>query len=873
MEKKQGFTLIEMILVMGLVLTLGAMAAPQFTDVFDKSKDKADIAQMDQILAAFQMQQGIAFDSHTGHYDMANPKFIDYQSDEEGKRTAVLQSKAAEKALETFLKDALTSPGSAVYMEGVKSARDGKTPTKDDLIYEVAASSSHVWLTHKITFGADLESSVKVRIPGVSILDEPYLQGDLDNGTWFVIGDDDRLRADYVEDYLKKDDHTEKELTEKLKSNAPYKYRTKFKIVTDMIEKEVELPLGGNLDPDDRWITWLPGGVSSVHKILIKPNRELDELDGVEVEAKFNDGGFVKVPDSGLNITLANNSSGKKALEYVLYRFIKPGEETKYMYYQVSLVQENKLDAFILSNESVGGSIKNNITSSDQDKIPGMIRAKDKSGNPHILYYAFTEKDMPNLDDEGEGSGLTKKIIAPVMDFYTGFILNINQSNGEKKNQTYNQYDFLAFHYNESTESTDLVYYKVHGNGKPSEQSRVALDNFQYNHAYTMELDVRKDKTVVVSLFDGADKLLDNIEMQTDNNALRPAIGFYMNQQVTLKNEYARASEEDHLPLIAYESDGNEGPQLVLLGMPKFYPYQTNEDENDSGSDQPDDGDGGNNDDHPVAGQVKFSYDNQNARITLDSVNNNTMEYVWVYDLNYNGNDPVLASEDKFAGTNNESVGCTQSGWLFARDTIDGVGSGDWYKTPWVNLGSIELVSVEARKETNQKIKYEKPFSLPSGFNWMIQKPNKVKAGTSIVINNAVNMKKVPVQAYVFYGDQQVSATVENSFGYHDFNTHEEVFKVWVKIEQVAGINNRIQVKASEACTINYELIKGNGKIDESGKVEIRQLDEYKIMSAKTNVPSFSIEVVDLNGTVLVEEKTFSNKSNKEYIWNGKSWQ
>ncbi len=827
MKTKQGFTLIEMILVMGLVLTLGAMAAPQFTDVFDKSKDKADIAQMDQILAAFQMQQGMVFDNHAGDYDMANPKFIDYQTDDEGNRTAALQSEAAEKALNIFLMDVLTSPGSAVYMEGVKSARDGKMPTKDDLIYKVAASSTHVWLIHKVPFGPDLESNVKVRIPGVKVVEYEYSEGDPVNGTWHIVGDDDRLRADYVEDYLKKDEKRAKQLNEKLKKNLPYKYKTKFRIDTIMEEDLITRDLGENIVFQEDWIIWAPSDFAGIAHDGMKKGPVPDDI---KIEYFFNSS-WNTLGDQAVQLHLP---PGQNA-ELIVFRFIKIGEKTLERKYKIDTVK---------------------YTNNTQDMNEGFIQCMEKNKN-HYFHYKHEGQDQ-YLEGSGSGSEpITEKIMKPAF-FYTGFILNINQTDHEKKDKDYKQYDFLAFHYNEDIEQTELIYYKANGNGNanPIEQDRVALEEFQYNHAYTMELEVTKEKSLYVTLYDDSKTLLSHFQMKTDNNTLRPAIGFYMNQSVKIEEDQtAEAEKGGKLPLVSYTNGGVEGPRFIILKMPEFYPYDsscsqpTNPGGGSSSEADPDsqtDNSGG----HDDLGETKFSiptieYDVENDQAVISSLGQNQLEYQWVYDLNYKGDVPDSSTGGQEYIT---PITLNASGWLYAREVKGTEKSDQWVKMPWVgdDFHKHENYSPNiVMNNTGMEYKYKgEPWD---SFDFKIRKAN----------GNWQDMR-----TYTF--DPKIDMNFEVQIRYNEKNISKRISKIYktsnVKDKQPPTLT--IQVEPHYQYAGNSENIKsGYSKVTITSDEEVKIISEGFNPSKLAKGTAYEYYFTDQKTVTIIAEDCGKNKT------------
>jgi type IV pilus assembly protein PilA len=851
-KRARGFTLIELILVLGLVTTLGALAAPQFTDVFDHSKDKADIAQMDQLLAAFQLEQAPFYEGHNGDYDLLNDENVSYVREDGKIVDTIVDPVKAKETLQAFL-DNVVKPGSDVYMEGAKCVKTEKTHVvkngKQRSVFEAKLTKNNTCL--KIICRADKnESSIGLPLPGLNKpIDDVYSDGEMVNGTWMIIGDDDRLRADYVEDYLKKKDQKTKEkLDEELKKNEPYKYRTTFIIETEMQEKVIHQDPETNIQFGEDWIVWAPKDKNGIAHTGMKKGKSIPEDIGVRYE--FD--GEVGILD-GKTVSLKVQPNGKT--KRIVFWFSKEGEKTLKRAYDLDIPKWNL--PMITVNE-------------------GYIQCKDNN-NPHIFHYRHWGNDE-YVDENSSGtSGNDRTIEYPIKDFYTGFILNINQSEDEKNRKEYINYDFLALHYNESKAKTELMYLEKKGNGNTYTQigDSVELDNFQYNHEYTLELNATKEKAVYVTLYDQNSVLLESKKMDMGNNTLRHSIGYYMNQEILLKDKHAVVKEDEQLPLVSYVNGGSTGPRFILLGMPEFYPYETESETppDDGGGDQnPDPGEPDEPESKP--GLVEFKYDCENRKIELDSKNDNSMEYKWVYNLNYEGDNPNQSDDLKVSGECEDAglVSCMASGWLYARDRIDGKGIGQWYKTPWVNINdyTIELVSTEINgKPDKQKISFN-PAELPNNFNWYIKGLGAEKEGHSIRVRNVHEMNEIDVQAYVKWNDKQVSTSRGESFGYNSFN-ESTPFHLEVSVISENGKDQyRIDVKANAICTIQYTL-KSNGKLsgNASESISDSEVDVKKELVGKTKMDTIILTVSVPNKFTNTDSTTVSQQ---EWYFDKEGW-
>lgn len=830
----RGFTLVEIILVLGLVVTLGAMAAPQFMDVFDDSKDKAEIAQMDQILAAFQMQQGMVFESHTGDYDMSNPNNVIEDGDEENPK------EVAAGSLEKFLKDSLASPGSAVYMEGVKSLRDGKVPTYEDPIYQVESSDDFIWLSYK---GHD--SSVKIRITGSQApVNYEYSDGKLSDGTWLVIGDDDRLRGDYVEDYLKKTNKKTKEkLEDQLEDNKAYKFRTNFKIQTKMSEKIKITPNEENLVFGD-WIDWAVGDQSGIPHIGLKKKTK-------EVKVSY----------------IFNAHNGK--VEKGILEFSENGDPK---YIQVPVGQNDLKIKFIV--EKAGEKTLQREYWVDVDKLhfsfinnkveEGYIQCKNNNWNQYF-HYDYIEGSDRYLDEDINGSLGTKVTIKyPASTFYTGVVFNVkqqektkaekndkdNNSNQEKK---YLSYDFLSFEYDDAIHKTVMKYYEGNGRNYSQIGESVILEDFQYNHEYTIELNVTQEKAIYVTLFDHSHILLDKEEMAMGNNNLHSAIGYYMNQKLEVIKNNAIASENEELPLVqTYSSDNgmlNE-PRFVLLTIPEFYPYNSNT----SQPSNPGGDDSQGNEQNPKPEEPNVSFAKPKIGLYTGEPNmpyevnaktaGNQVEYTWVEGIE---NDSIEFVDWSFA-SNGLDLG--KSGWLWAREKKDGdtAPKEKWERKPWVGDELHNASLVEKTSLPDVSLSYRIPELLEGEYEiWhMIGNEVNWEKGS----NFTEPLESCVVDWVVRFRGEQVSERISYN---HTYTQIKDVIPPKVAVRIKANYNNGGHYQGStiyikllgehESLDLSYNLQKVKEKDNREGIVEIDTFE--KSIELGSNWTSFSFEVID----------------------------
>ncbi len=825
-KKEFGFTLIEVILVIALLGSVTAMAAPELMDVFDGSKDKADVAQMDFLLNAFQIQQAPFYEDHNGRYDMLN------------------SNNTPEGALKHFLQDALTDPGSTVYIEGVKRVKTGETSAENNPVFIPATSATHVWIESK---DHKNKSNIKLRIPGTETIDRKYTDGEMLKGTWMIIGDDDRLRADYVknllfhvreEDGKEVNDEAYQAFKNKVNRDHEYRYRTMFKIDANL-EKEDPISI------DKAWITF-DSQYAGNHNFFIFNNVTEKDVESYLTVLEYQNGRIKKtteigkLPKGSEMFKSPPGHSGtpgndKHEVRYV-FTFKKNGEYIGKITHKIHFIHKNNVTSEMLEF----------LNSNNNGVEEGYY---DTGATAFKYFHHLYDPAMSDL--ESGTNGLPGSGSTPAFIFHTGAVFNINNVNNGK----YNNYDFLSFEENDDGEMA-LRSYCVQGGSVSGFKSEAILNGFEFGKTYTMELIVNKGKATV----NLSHNLLDeSAKVFITSQDLHPALGYYMNQQLTLAGQEAVAEEQDHLPIVSYEDDGNTGPQFVLLGMPEIHPYQT-ENNNDE-PDEPEDPE------EPKPGLVRFQYDCDRGKIELDSKNDHPMEYKWVYNLNYEGDDPNLSNDIKDAGESDGegSVSCGRSGWLFARDMIEDKGSGPWYKTPWVNIEdyTIEMVSTEVTgKPEKQKISYQ-PEELPNNFNWYIRGSGDEKEAKSIRIKNALKMKEIDVQAYVKWKNQtKVSVSKGEGFGYHDFgaDVNQDPFEVRGKLSPVNGNRYNLQILSEDQYklsvtayhykkgTIQYDFTQPQTTIDGNSS-------ELNLGKGFTNL---RIEVQDMEGnTYLIELTSF----------------
>ncbi len=191
LKRKLGFTLIEVVMVIALLGSISALAAPNFMEALDKSEDKADAAQMDFLLNGFQTRQAPFYDSHTNAYDMLNPAY----ANEDG-------TQDAEQALNLYLADVLV-PSSDVYIEGVQCVTKEQAKMNDGTpTFQAESNNDMLWISCKLDGN---RSNADIRIPGTNQVAYEYSTGE--GIRWgdslLYIGDYENLESRFVADTCK----------------------------------------------------------------------------------------------------------------------------------------------------------------------------------------------------------------------------------------------------------------------------------------------------------------------------------------------------------------------------------------------------------------------------------------------------------------------------------------------------------------------------------------------------------------------------------------------------------------------------------------------------------------------------------------------
>jgi prepilin-type N-terminal cleavage/methylation domain-containing protein len=186
LKEKLGFTLIELLIVIALLGSIMALAAPNFMDALDGSKDKADAAQMDFLLNGFQSRQAPFYDSHTNPYDMLNPVY----ANEDG-------TQDAEQALNLYLADVLDS-SSEVYIEGVQCVTKEQAKMNDGTsVFQAESNNDKLWISCKLDGN---RSNAEISIPESDPIDYAYSAGEgIQWGdTLLYVGDRENLETRFV---------------------------------------------------------------------------------------------------------------------------------------------------------------------------------------------------------------------------------------------------------------------------------------------------------------------------------------------------------------------------------------------------------------------------------------------------------------------------------------------------------------------------------------------------------------------------------------------------------------------------------------------------------------------------------------------------
>lgn len=539
MKKKNGFTLIELILVLGLLTTMGALAAPQFTAVFDNSKDQADIAQMDSLLAAFQWEQAPFYDEHENVYDLLKAENLHPVKDEKGNivGSEVVPEKAVQ-TLQAFL-DAVADPTSSVYMEEVACLTTAKIHGKAGSIFRARLENDQ---TLKIVCEADgNESSVQLFIPKTDMITYAYSEDEPEEGTWLIIGDDDRLRAEYVQALMHMGkEEARKAYLKKDKGNTYYRYRTSF--IIDHREKDAAQTDGG-----DYWklFTHLQNG--GTQEIGLDP----DALINGKVKYRYRYYQGHKWRGAPYEYEELNQlESLNVAMGHTMNEAIVEFEDwdgTAYAKYGIRVIQKKDMPG--IPNPA------------ENDQNSGWIQ----TGKNHWFYY-----ELMAGDDNGSGSssGNDKE---DGFSYHTGMVFNyVNENN----------YDFLSLEENQSGRMA-LRSYRIQGGSASGFKTEKELNGFQFNQSYTMDLRVEKGK-VIVNL---SNNLLEPDAEFAVGYDLHPAIGYYMGEEADLEGRAAVSDYNQESPLVVYKQGEGQGPRLILASVPEFYPY-----ENETPAPQPPEG-------------------------------------------------------------------------------------------------------------------------------------------------------------------------------------------------------------------------------------------------------------------------------------------
>ena len=534
---RKGFTLIELILVLGLLATMGAMAAPQFMAVLDNGKNEADIAQMDQLMVAFQLQQVPFFETHDDEFDLLKPDNITTVDDGNGNLTTKVDLNQAVQTLQDFL-DATIDPNHEVYMKDLKCLNTDRISGESGMIFRAALTSGNAL---KIVCEADQnESSIVLSIPKTDTIAYEYTDGKPAEGTWMVIGDDDRLRAEYVDAMMHiSPGEAKQRFIQTDKGNKFYRYRTTFILNHQQDEEQPQV------ESSEFWKLFTHQALSGTQKIGLDLDAWL-EGGGVKyryryVQGKKWKGKPYKYKELGDETEILNIAQGHTKEEAVI-EFSTDGFEndSRYSMYGMQVYQKNKLPT--------------TPTPELNDENSGWIQ----TGKNHWFYYELLAGD-PSSGGGGTSSGFGGTVDFP---YHAGAIFNyVNENN----------YDLLSIEKN-GEDQIVMRSYRIQGGSASNYLTEQVLVGFEFNKAYTLDIRVEKRKAIV-NLSEGL--LEENTVFVTSSNDLHPAIGFYVNEETNLGNDSAIANANSVLPLVHYESDSIKGPTFQLMAMPEFYPYQS----------------------------------------------------------------------------------------------------------------------------------------------------------------------------------------------------------------------------------------------------------------------------------------------------------
>jgi|GEM_PF-3155388 len=201
LKREWGFTLIEVLMILALLGSATALAAPNVMEALDGSEDKADAAQMDYLLASFQMHQAPFNDEHTSQYDLLKPDNVDYTMDADGTITNVeIKAGAAVETLNLFLQDAILDSGSEVYIEGVQCVTTEQSSKAGKPIFQAEESGGMLYII--CMSGDGNRSNAEIRIPGIDHISYGYSTGEQIRwgDSLLYIGDYENLESRFAVD-------------------------------------------------------------------------------------------------------------------------------------------------------------------------------------------------------------------------------------------------------------------------------------------------------------------------------------------------------------------------------------------------------------------------------------------------------------------------------------------------------------------------------------------------------------------------------------------------------------------------------------------------------------------------------------------------
>ena len=535
-----GFTLIELILVLGLLTTMGALAAPQFTAVFDHSKDQADVAQMDTLMVGFQLEQAPYYEAHDGAYDLLQANNLRAIKNNMGEVVGmeVIPQKAVD-TLQTYL-DAVADPNSLIYLEDAVCVTTGQSTGRNGSVFRARLENDQ---TLKIVCEAEgNESSIQLMIPQTDTISYVYSEDEPEEGTWMVIGDDDRLRAEYVRAMMHMTtEEAKKNLLKKEKGKQYYQYRTELIIQHQGQEKP---QVGGG----DFWKLFTHNHVSGTQKIGLNPDNLDDEDDDIEFRYRYIQGKkwkgdpyhYDELDDDTEVLNVAMGHTKEEAI--VEFRYEEDDDDDH------GLAVYAKYGVQVFHRKDIAGT----PDPENNDAFSGWIQ----TGANHWFYYELLEGG----GDAGSG-GSGGNAGAGDFTYHTGMAFNyVNENN----------YDFLSFEQNASGEMV-LRSYRIQGGSASGYKTEKVLEGFQFNMPYSMDLRIEKGKAIV-NLSNG---LLEEDAEFAIGNDLHPAIGYYMGEEVDLGRRAAVSDYSQSLPLVTYEEGKSQGPRLVLVSLPEFHSGET----------------------------------------------------------------------------------------------------------------------------------------------------------------------------------------------------------------------------------------------------------------------------------------------------------